>query len=156
METKSILACHFEPERFLEFAEKCGQPEEVTKQFYLNHSCNLELFVHVGRLIFPEFVVVNELVFISEFVNPNNMGKNQTRLSTKDYQASFNRLNLADYFNSSVANSNVDIFNAALEVVKNGWEQSLSKLYPNHKFVIETSNAFNASDDEPCIWFYQL
>ena len=144
----SLLSETFEAPEFQKWVSNCNVTD---KRFYLDNNISLEMFVHIGKFIFPNFIEIDGLIFIEELVNPAHINPANRRLSLEEYQASFNRLNLAMYFSQS-ASSHDDLWNAALEIIKAGWLHSLEKLYPNIEFVVETSHE-DAYD--PYIWFYQ-
>jgi hypothetical protein len=152
MKIISLLSEKFEGREFEEWTSNCEGININDKRFYLDNNISLELFVHVGKLIFPNFIEINGLVFIEEFVDLELINPSSSFLCSEEYQASFNRLNLAMYFNQSVSESNDDIYDAALEVIKVGWNLSLSRLYPNIEFVVEISHEEACG---PYVWFYQ-
>lgn len=152
MEKMSLLSEKFEAREFEEWISPWQGASKKDKRLYLDNNTSLELFVHIGKFIFPNFIEINGLVFIEDFVNPELITCFAHYPDAEKYQASFTRLNIADYFNESVSKSNSDIYNAALEVIKVGWELSLKNLFPHLEFVVET---LNEDAYDTCIWFYQ-
>ncbi|MED5525229.1 MAG: hypothetical protein VX447_10830 [Pseudomonadota bacterium] len=148
MKSISLLSEKFEAPEFQKWVSNC---KVTDKRFFLDNNIDLELFVHIGKFIFPNFIEVKGLIFIEELVDPALINPSSSHLSLEEYQASFNRLSLAIYFNQSASCSN-DLWNAALEITKVGWLHSLKKLYPNIEFVVQTSHE-EAYD--PYILFYQ-
>jgi hypothetical protein len=152
MEKVSLLSEEFEAREFNRWISGWKNVSGTGKRLYLDENVSLELFVHIGKFIFPDFIEIKGLVFIKELVNPELITCASDYPGAEEYQASFNRLDIAMYFNQSVSTSNNDIYNAALEVIKTGWELSLKKLFPHLVFVVETSNEEAYG---PYVWFYQ-
>ncbi len=48
---------------------------------------------HIGKLIFPKFITISTLVFLTEFRNPQLI-KFETGEFQENYQASFNKIDL--------------------------------------------------------------
>jgi hypothetical protein len=69
MKIVSLLSKKFEESEFTEWILAC-KTCKTDKRFYLNNNISLELFIHIGRFIFPSFIKIKGLVFIEELVCP--------------------------------------------------------------------------------------
>lgn len=139
----------FVAEKYNQWRNACESPEHVTKQFYLNNNIELEMFLHIGKFIYPDFCVIEGMVFLNEFKPTKEDCVNRGVTCNSTWQESFNRVNLADYFSNSF-NTSEDIFLATLEVIYKGWENSLKEAFPERQFVINTE-----TNVEPIISFYE-
>ncbi len=146
MKIVKTIETNFAKTKYLNWKEKCSSSQTVSEQFYLNNTLHLEDFVHSLGLVFPDFCVVSNLVFL--YLDDGTIpSENQIKevLNKKEgqelerYLHSYNQVNLAEYFNASFSSTHKDIFCRCLEMMKLSWYYSLNKSFPHKRFDIKTS-----------------
>lgn len=151
----------FKKNRYIDWKNTCATPEIVSEQFYLNNVLHLEDFVYSLELIFPSFCIIKDFVFL--YMNGENLTPTENEIedalerksgiALENYLHSYNQINLAEYFNASVADTDDKVFLKCLSLMEFGWKSSLKQLFPNMKFKILTS----MNDDcDPIISFSQV
>jgi hypothetical protein len=133
---------------------------------YLNMRADYDLAVAFSKLYWPDFVEVDDCVFLAEHFFPNNYAQWWKDLDgdKKRIEAMINLTAIWDLFMNSGAilersSEEVDkLYSHQLyvylgEVLVVCWKQALSKAFPNRQFVMDYSDTIQ--DYGPTITFYQ-
>lgn len=145
------LTTEYKTPIFDSWVADCHSNSSIPKSFYVNQEINLELMVIAGGMLFPNFEVVDGLVYLAGHAPEEGKVNNIVEGRLSEWQASFNRWNLVNVFSAS-SSANDDVFEAALEMFKLSWEASLMKAFPDKNFIIEIDESEFSG---PSITFYQ-
>ena len=120
-------------------------------EHYLDYNFQVEDILHIGHFLFPEFIVKDNLVFLSGREPDTDWNPERTSSSKQEWQSSFTRLNLWDEFSATTSDAE-DIWIALAELIEKSWRMALHANFPDRNHIIETS--FEEGYD-PYVWFYE-
>ncbi|EFE3929245.1 hypothetical protein JOW62_27880 [Escherichia coli] len=121
---------------------------------YISEEIHPEDFLISSRLFFPDFIEVNDCVFLSGRYVESNYNDWMEKLKSKSsVESILNHVNIYDIFSGKGEEVPDSIFIQIANVLKFSWEVSLAKCFLNKRFVVEAS--FSDMEYGPTLTFYQ-
>ena len=108
------------------------------------NTCNVEQYISVASVLWPEIVEVNDYIFFSEFYNNNIQNLEvQFNKDRKQIEQFVNSWSIYDFFfladNESV--NNEKILMEFGNILKFFWELRLKEVFKDKEIIVEISNS---------------
>lgn len=121
---------------------------------YISERIHPEDFLISSKIFFPDFIEVNDCIFLSDRYVESNFDSWMEKLKNKSsVESIINHVNIYDLFSGSDHNVSDSIFIQIANVLKISWELSLSRGFLDKSFIVKTS--FSEMEYGPTLTFYQ-
>lgn len=148
------LPINHDLDKYEQWKNKWSDQSSLDSGVYISETIRPEDFLISSRLFFPDFVEVNDCVFLSGRYIESNYNDWMEKLQNKSsVESMLNHVNMYDIFSGSDQDISDSIFNQIATVLKFSWEVSLARCFLDRTFVVETS--FSDMEYGPTLTFYQ-
>lgn len=146
-----------EPEAVKEWGQMCTPPIAPAWLDYINFQLTPEQLTVFFRVIFPQFVVINNFILLKmntdEFSAEAIINLSKQAVNINGFERKFNMLKIYELF-SHAEDSSEKAFEMAALLLKRSWEITLKSTFPDKAFEVVISNADR--DYGPTISFFQV
>lgn len=154
MKLIETLPMNHDLDKYEQWKKKWSNQSLLDFSVYISETMHPEDFLISSKLFFPDFVEVNDCVFLSERYIESNYNDWMEKLQNKSsVESILNHIHMYDIFSGSDQDISDSIFIQISKVLKFSWEVSLAKCFLDRKFIVETS--FSDMEYGPTLTFYQ-
>jgi hypothetical protein len=156
---KDFTNIYFNPEEtsyYQKWRKNCSDQDATSLLDYMSYYIKPVDFLIIAKILFPEFVIVDDIVFLNLTFNEDAYNSYKMRGESREkIQIDLNNIRLWDVFLSNSKDlDDHGIEDHILLVILNTWNLALKHFFPKKKFKIQYEHSTPNSDAE--ITFFEL